>query len=99
MDKRPEITVREATLTDLDALVPLFDAYRQFYRKPEDLALARRFLEERLQRHESIIFVALESDRSAVGFTQLLPRFSSAAAARIFILSRLFRAPAALPTR
>src|SRR6266699_54580 len=57
MDQRPEITVREATLTDLDALVPLFDAYRQFYRKPEDLALARRFLEERLQHRECIIFI------------------------------------------
>jgi len=95
MDQRPEITVREATLTDLDALVPLFDAYRQFYRKPEDLALARRFLEERLQHRECIIFVALESDGSAVGFTQLFPSFSSAAAARIFILNDLFVAPAA----
>jgi GNAT superfamily N-acetyltransferase len=94
MEKRPDVTVREATLSDLDALVPLFDAYRQFYRKPADLALARRFLEERLQRKESVILVALQADGSAVGFIQLFPSFSSASAARIFILNDLFVVPA-----
>jgi len=30
------VAVRQATIFDLDLLVPLFDAYRQFYRKPSD---------------------------------------------------------------
>jgi ribosomal protein S18 acetylase RimI-like enzyme len=89
------VTVRRATLDDLDSLVPLFDAYRGFYRKPGDLDLARRFLRERLQLNQSIVFVALAQDGSSVGFTQLFPSFSSASAARIFTLNDLFVKPEA----
>ncbi len=89
------IFVRRASLADLDLLVPLFDAYRQFYEKAADLTLAREFLRERLEREQSVIFLALRSDGSAAGFTQLYPSFSSASAKRIFILNDLFVDPAA----
>ena len=82
--------VRQATILDLDLVVPLFDAYRQFYGKPGDAALARQFLLERFQNNQSIIFLAVRKDRSAVGFTQLYPSFSSVSAARIFVLNDLF---------
>jgi GNAT superfamily N-acetyltransferase len=93
MDKPSGIAVRQATISDLDLLAPLFDAYRQFYRKPGDLDLARRFLRERLAHNESIVFLAVRPDGSAVGFTQLFPSFSSASAARILILNDLFVRP------
>ena len=86
------IRVRLASIEDLDALVPLFDAYRQFYRQPSDPDGARRFLAERFEKHESIIFLAL-ADETAIGFTQLYPSFSSGAMARTFILNDLFVAP------
>ena len=89
------MTIRPATIADLDALVPLFDAYRHFYRKPPDLNLARQFLLKRFQRNESIIFIAIEESGSAVGFTQLFPSFSSGAAAWILVLNDLFVVPAA----
>ncbi|HWY26151.1 MAG TPA: GNAT family N-acetyltransferase [Nevskia sp.] len=85
----PAPSVRRAGLSDLDALTPLFDAYRQFYGKPADLPLARRFLQERLERRESVIFLA-ETDGAAAGFTQLYPAFSSVSAARSFILNDLY---------
>lgn len=87
------MTVRQATILDLDLLVPLFDAYRQFYRKSSDLGLARQFLQERFQHNQSNIFLALRPDGSAVGFTQLFPSFSSTSAARIFILNDLYVRP------
>lgn len=90
MKEQWEAVVRQATVADLDSLVPLFDAYRQFYRKPSDLALAKQFLLERFQHNESIIFIAIDNDGSAIGFTQLFPSFSSVSAARIFILNDLF---------
>jgi|SRR5690242_10669582 GNAT superfamily N-acetyltransferase len=99
MDARPDAAVRQATVSDLDRLVPLFDAYRQFYRKPSDLDLAQRFLLERFQHNQSIIFLAERRDGSAVGFTQLFPSFSSASAARILILNDLFVQPDARRTR
>jgi ribosomal protein S18 acetylase RimI-like enzyme len=88
-------TIREAGLPDLDTVAPLFDAYRQFYRKPADLALARRFLSERLERHESTILLATRPDGSAVGFVQLYPSFSSGSAAPILILNDLYVVPEA----
>jgi len=89
------IVVRQATVADLDLLVPLFDAYRVFYRKPSDPDLARQFLSERFQHNQSSIFLAFDENGSAVGFTQLYPSFSSASAARILILNDLFVAPSA----
>jgi len=85
--------VRRASLADVDLVAPLFDAYRQFYEQTPDLALARTFLRERLEQDQSVIFLALRSDGSAVGFTQLYPSFSSARAQRIFILNDLFVDP------
>jgi ribosomal protein S18 acetylase RimI-like enzyme len=82
--------VRQATIHDLDKIVPLFDAYRQFYGKSSDPALARSFLAERFQHHESIIFLALDATGAAVGFTQLYPLFSSVNAGRKYLLNDLF---------
>jgi GNAT superfamily N-acetyltransferase len=90
MSEQHIVVVRQATIRDLDLLAPLFDAYRQFYRKPADLGLARQFLLERFQHNESIVFLAVRQDDSAVGFTQLFPSFSSVSAARILILNDLF---------
>ena len=94
MDTR-NIFVRRATLADLDLIVPLFDAYRQFYEQTPDPALAREFLRERLEREQSVIFLAVREDGSAAGFTQIYPSFSSAKAQRIFILNDLFVDPSA----
>src|SRR6267142_183184 len=90
MNELDHVAVHQATIFDVDLIVPLFDAYRQFYRKPSDLGLARRFLLERFQHSESIVFLALQQDGSAVGFTQLFPNFSSVTAARTFILNDLY---------
>lgn len=83
------VTVARAGLDDLDALAPLFDAYRAFYAQTADLPLARAFLHERLQRGESVALLA-RLDGSAAGFVQLYPSFSSVSAARVWILNDLF---------
>ena len=83
------VTIRPATTEDLDAIAPLFDAYRRFYAQPGDLQRARDFLHERLQRGESAILLA-ELDGRAAGFTQLYPMFSSVRTARIWILNDLY---------
>jgi ribosomal protein S18 acetylase RimI-like enzyme len=88
-------TIRRATLDDLDQLVPLFDAYRQFYGQQSDLIVARQFLNDRLTRNESVVLVAEDLDRAAIGFVQLYPSFSSILAAPMYLLSDLFVAPEA----
>jgi len=89
-----ELKVRQATVADLNLIVPLFDAYRQFYRQPSDPERARHFLLERLEQDQSVILLAF-ADGAAIGFTQLYPSFSSGAMAPIFILNDLFVAPEA----
>src|SRR6201996_4191510 len=81
--------IRRAAAADVDALAPLFDAYRRFYEQPGDIALASDYLHDRLERGESVIFVA-EADAQLLGFCQLYPTWCSVAAARIFVLYDLF---------
>jgi len=61
-----------AELDDLDALVPLFDAYRRFYGQASDLGGARAFLADRFKRGESVIFLAVV-DGAIVGLHPALP--------------------------
>jgi ribosomal protein S18 acetylase RimI-like enzyme len=90
------LEVTRASITDLDALAPLFDGYRVFYQQPSDPPRARAFMEERLRNDDSVIFLARDTDtRDALGFTQLYASFSSVSTARIWILNDLFVSPTA----
>jgi len=83
------LTVRTATPDDLDAIAPLFDAYRQFFTEKPDLEVSRRFLGERLQRDESVVLAAFDGIEAA-GFLQLYPLFSSWYCKRQWFLSDLY---------
>jgi GNAT superfamily N-acetyltransferase len=82
-------------LEELEQVVPLFDAYRQFYGQPSDLVAARAFLRARIAREESVIFLARDEDGRARGFVQLYPTFSSVALASRWILNDLYVGPEA----
>ena len=91
----PAIKTRLATLDDVDDIAPLFDSYRQFYEQPPDLARARSYLEERMRRDESVIYVAEDESGNLVGFTQLYPTFCSVRLAHTYVLYDLFVSKAA----
>ncbi len=89
------IKIRIAHTEDLELLAGLFDAYREFYEEASDVALARRFLQDRLNKKDSIIFVAetavnTNQEQKLIGFCQLYPTFCSVVAAPICILYDLF---------
>jgi len=86
------ITVRQASLADLDDLAALFDEYRQFYGRESDLKAARTFLQARFNHGESTLFIAHDL-ASPVGFAQLYPSFSSVSMARTFIVNDLYVRP------
>jgi ribosomal protein S18 acetylase RimI-like enzyme len=92
------IATRYATLEDLDAVASLFDAYRQFYKQPADLPLARRFIQERIQRNESVLIVGETAAKKVIGFCQLYPTFCSVRAAPTYVLYDLFVSPEARGT-
>lgn len=88
------LTVERAGPADLEGLLPLFEGYRSFYRRAPDHRAARAFLEARLERGDSVVYLARDPGR-AVGFVQLYPAFSSVRMRRMWILNDLFVDPAA----
>jgi ribosomal protein S18 acetylase RimI-like enzyme len=84
-----QLIVKQATLSEIEEVVPLFDLYRQFYGKESNKPKVRDFLLNRFNHGESIIFIAYLAGEP-VGFTQLYPSFSSSSLARIFILNDLY---------
>ncbi len=80
---------------DLDALLPLFQAYLAFYRRKHPDDAARSFLSERLERGDAAIFLARDAAGAAVGFAQLYPLFSSLELRPMWLLNDLYVAPAA----
>ena len=81
--------VRKANLSDAIQLAELFDQYRQFYRCDPNVELASEYLQTRIEKDESTIFICL-LDNMAIGFSQLYPTFCSVAASKIFILYDLY---------
>ncbi len=83
-----------ATMERLDAngvedLLPLFLDYLRFYERPIDAEATRAFLRARLEREESVVFLARAAD-GPVGFVQLYPAFASLSLAPSWILNDLY---------
>ncbi|MGI9237536.1 MAG: GNAT family N-acetyltransferase, partial [Woeseiaceae bacterium] len=83
------VEIIKANREHIGEVARLFDLYRQFYQCDPDLALATRFITERIEHEESDIFIAIEGDQAS-GFTQLYPSFCSVDAVKIYILYDLY---------
>ena len=84
-----KIQIKKATMEDAKSIAPLFDAYRVFYGETTDVKSAFNFIEERLSKEQSVIFIAL-SGEEIVGFTQLYPIFSSVSLKKAWLLNDLY---------
>lgn len=89
MNHEGELTVRQAVMADLPALARLFGEYRGFQGQRSDPRAERRFLRERLDHGESVLFIAVRAG-AALGMAQLYPLFSSVSMTRVFILNDLY---------
>ncbi|MCC6073645.1 GNAT family N-acetyltransferase [Pseudomonas sp. GCM10022188] len=89
------MTVARATPADLDDLIWLFAGYLNFYDVPQPAAPIRSFLGERLERGDSVIFLARDEEGRAQGFVQLYPIFSSLSLRPAWLLYDLFVSPEA----
>ena len=88
-------TVHRATPSDINAIAPLFDAYRQFYGQAPDLAGAHDWLHQRMQADEAVVLVARDSAGEVEGFAQLYRMLSSVRTARTRVLNDLYVDPRA----
>ncbi|GLZ84825.1 N-acetyltransferase [Metapseudomonas resinovorans] len=89
------MSVNAATFSDLDDLSLLFAGYLDFYQVPRPQPDIRAFLEQRLDRGDSTLFIARGDGGAPLGFTQLYPFLSSLALAPAWLLSDLYVVPAA----
>ncbi|SQG00610.1 acetyltransferase [Paucimonas lemoignei] len=82
----------KATLEHLDLLAPLFVKYREFYGELPYPDSSRDFLEKRLSRDESVIYLAMpvDDDKKLLGFCQLYPSYSSLSLKRVWILNDIY---------
>ena len=83
----------KATIRELELLVPLFEAYRAFYKLPPATTRARAYLRARLMRGDATVFLAVEGKGGSVralGFTLLYPTYSSLSMARAWVLNDLY---------
>lgn len=82
--------ITQATKSHKDEVSKLFDLYRQYYGKCPDKFTAEKFISERLNKNDSIIFIALNEKDIIVGFAQVYFSFSSISAKSLLILNDLF---------
>lgn len=83
------LEIKRATKDDIAMVAFLFNAYRMFYKQPSNLEAAFDFLEQRISKNESVIFIAvLKND--AVGFVQMYPVFSSVSLQPAWLLNDIF---------
>ncbi len=83
------ITVHKATKEDIEELTVLFDLYRIYYHQPSDIGAGKKYLTQRMENGESVVFVAA-NEKGLVGFTQLYPIFSSVSLQRTWLLNDLY---------
>jgi ribosomal protein S18 acetylase RimI-like enzyme len=85
--------VLKADIKHLDLVAEVFNQYRVFYKQESDIESCRDFLRKRMERDESVIFLAVEEKDEKVeplGFTQLYPIFSSVSLKTHWLLNDLF---------
>ncbi len=83
------LTVYLANKTDQEDIAKLFDQYRIFYKMKSDIKSVSKFIEDRLNLNDSIIYLATYSSE-VCGFIQIYPTFSSVAMKPVWILNDLF---------
>lgn len=80
----------QATINDIETAAGLFDEYRVFYGKPQDIEASRKFLADRINQNESVIYIAYDESGVGMGFTHLYPLFSSTRMKRLWLLNDLY---------
>jgi ribosomal protein S18 acetylase RimI-like enzyme len=87
--------IKQATLSEVDALAPIFHEYRQISISCEDrdqIEDSKKWLYERISNREAVVFIAVD-DGQVVGFGNLYKGFSSISLKKYWILNDLYVAP------
>lgn len=80
----------QATLEHLDLLTPLFIEFRESNGADTLPESSRKFLQTRLKRNESVIYLALDAQEKPLGFCQLFPSYSSSSLKRVWLINDIY---------
>ena len=83
------LDIKRVTVADVSSVALLFDAYRVFYNQVSNLQAAFDYLEQRISKNESTVFLAI-MENEPVGFVQLYPVFSSVQMKKAWILNDMY---------
>jgi len=83
------VIVRQANIHDLPKLIHIFDSYREHFKQQKNPALIKKFLFDKFEHRESVIFIAEDQD-DVVGIAQLYPIFSSLSLERVWLLNDFY---------
>ncbi len=89
------IEIQRATIEHLDALLPMVQAYRVFYKQVPDARRERDLIAEHVRHGRSTIFLARDERGVPVGFAQLFLTYSTVCLGPQLILEDLFVVPQA----
>jgi len=82
--------ITRADVTHAHEVAVLFNEYRQFYGRRDDVAAAEQFIHARLLDESSVIFIAKDNQGLGLGFVQMYPSFSSLRMAPMLILNDVY---------
>ncbi len=83
------LEIKKATTDDIAMVAFLFNSYRMFYKQPSNLEAAFDYLEQRISKDESVVFIAVLKNE-AIGFVQLYPIFSSVSLSHAWLLNDIY---------
>ena len=81
--------IKQATADKAEIIGEVFNLYRVFYNQKSNIDVAIKYIRERLDQKESIIFYIEDGDK-CLGFTQLYPTFDSVNVRKKIVLYDLF---------
>ena len=85
-----EFKIIEAESNHIEQVGELFDLYRQFYKYESNLIESTNYIKDRINKKESIIFIAINDTNEAIAFVQLYETFGSLDLGKIIILYDLY---------
>ena len=81
--------IKQASIDKAEIIGEVFNLYRVFYNQKSNIDVAIKYIRERLDQKESIIFYIEDGDK-CLGFTQLYPTFDSVNVRKKIVLYDLF---------
>lgn len=89
MKSGEKVKILKVDKSSINYLVNMVIDYRSFYKRKEAGGMVEKFLKERIEKGESIAFLAFVNDLP-VGFVHLYPMFSTINLKKIWVLNDLF---------